>query len=223
MHSLLLFIRWDYLFFLRFYFLHLMHSRYKDKHFLNHKLNSSITLILLPISRWPPQKQPYTFVVQFHILTDRFTAISFQQNGTSHVQYTSILTDAYIPFKQIALFSFFKTTPTGLQVQKLTPKTQETTKHPTYTGSLFSCTKMHKYTLHKKVQKYLYFSIFQIMTDIDMIIKVWDCQNVGMHSQGPCEISHLHNSLAFTEVRPRFYRKTKHFAVQSKVKRQHKH
>lgn len=52
MHSLLLFIRWEY-------FLHLMHSRYKDKHVLNHKLNSSITLILLPISKWPPKKQPF--------------------------------------------------------------------------------------------------------------------------------------------------------------------
>lgn len=71
MHSLLLFIRWEY-------FLHLMHSRYKDKHVLNHKLNSSNALILLPISKWPPQKkQPMMFVVQFHILTDRFTAISF--------------------------------------------------------------------------------------------------------------------------------------------------
>lgn len=31
--------------------------------------------------------------------------------------------------------------------------------------------------------------------------------NIGKHSQGPCKISHLHNSLAFTEVRPRFYRR----------------
>lgn len=33
-----------------------MHSRYKDKHVLNHKLNSAITLIPLPISKWPPTK-----------------------------------------------------------------------------------------------------------------------------------------------------------------------
>lgn len=44
-----------------------MHSRYEDIHVLNHKLNSSAAVILLPISKWPLlQKQPfYTFVVQF--------------------------------------------------------------------------------------------------------------------------------------------------------------
>lgn len=70
MHSLLLFIRWEY-------FLHLMHSRYKDKHVLNHKLNSSITLILHPISKCTPlpspkKSNPFMFVVQFHILNRSF-------------------------------------------------------------------------------------------------------------------------------------------------------
>lgn len=64
---------------------------------------------------------------------------------------------------------------------------------------------MHKYTLCKKYKNictFLYSNNDKHWYDH----KDWDCQNIGMHSQGPCEISHLHNSLAFTEVRPRFYR-----------------
>lgn len=54
-----------------FLFLHLMHSRYKDKHLLNHKLNSSIANPAFHFQMAPtPKKQPFTFVVQFHILTD---------------------------------------------------------------------------------------------------------------------------------------------------------
>lgn len=51
------------------------------------------------------------------------------------------------------------------------------------------------------------------MTHIDKEAK--DCSNEGMHSQGPCEISHLHNSLAYTEVRDQGStgRKAKRFAV----------
>lgn len=63
MHSPLLFIRWDFFFFFfsTLELLHLMHSRYEDIHVLNHKLNSSAAIILLPISKWPllPKEQPF--------------------------------------------------------------------------------------------------------------------------------------------------------------------
>lgn len=54
------------------------------------------------------------------------------------------------PLNKLHFFSSLKLHQQDYRIKKVTPKTQETTKHPTYTGSLFSCIKMHKYTLHKK-------------------------------------------------------------------------
>lgn len=72
---------------------------------------------------------------------------------------------------------------------------------------------MHKYTLRKKYKKFA-LSFAQIMTHTDK--EAGHYSNKGMHSQGPCEISHLHNSLAYTEVSEQGStgrKKSKHFAV----------
>lgn len=90
-----------------------MHSRYKDKHLLNHKLNSSISNPAFHFKMAPtPKKQPFTFVVQFHILTDLLQQSHFSRTAQAMLRIPS-LTNTHFPFKQIALFFLFKTT-TGL-------------------------------------------------------------------------------------------------------------
>lgn len=86
------------------FFLHLMHSRYKDKHLLNHKLNSSTNPAFHFKMDPPPQKkQPFTFVVQFHILTDLLQQCHFSRTAQAMFRLPC-LTDTHFPFKQIALF-----------------------------------------------------------------------------------------------------------------------
>lgn len=97
-----------------FYFLHLMHSRYKDKHLLNHKLYSSTNPAFhFKMAPTPQKKQPFTFVVQFHILTDLLQQSHFSTMAQAMFRIPC-LTDTHFPFKQIALFFLFKTTLTGL-------------------------------------------------------------------------------------------------------------
>lgn len=194
-----------------------MHSRYKDKHVLNHKLNSAITLIPLPISKWPPTKAThYVCSPVSHSERWSHSNLVLAERLKPRSEYLHFWQIPTSPFKQIALFSSsLKLLQADYMIRKKKKhqKTQETTKHPTYTGSLFSCTKMHKYTLRKKKSTKILVLCFCSNND-----RHWYdhrglglSTNVGMHSQGPCEISHLHNSLTFTEVRPRFYRKNKTF------------
>lgn len=60
----------------------------------------------------------------------------FSRMAQATFRILPFLTDTHFPFKQIALFSSLKLHQQDYRI-KVTPKTQETTKHPTYTGSLF--------------------------------------------------------------------------------------
>lgn len=94
-----LFIRWDY------HFLHLMHSRYKDKQVLNHKLNSSISLILLPISKCPhPPKKATLCSPVSHSDRSFYSNLILAEWHKPRSEYFHVLTDTHFPFKQIALF-----------------------------------------------------------------------------------------------------------------------
>lgn len=116
MHSLLLFIRWDFFFFN--FLLHLMHSRYKDKHVLNHKLNSSIAVILLPISKWPltQKSNPFFYVCSpvSHSERSFYSNLILTEWHEPRSEYHP-LTDAHFPFlNKLHFFFLFKTTSTGL-------------------------------------------------------------------------------------------------------------
>ena len=97
-----------------------MHSRYKDKHVLNHKLNSSIALILRPISKWPHKKKhPITFVVQFHILKRSFYSnLILAEWHKPHSEYHFLTDNPLFPFKQIALFSSLKLRQQDYRIKK---------------------------------------------------------------------------------------------------------
>lgn len=85
-----------------------MHSRYKDKQVLNHKLNSSISLILLPISKCPhpPQKkQPFVCSPVSHSDRSFYSNLILAEWHKPRSEYFHVLTDTHFPFKQIALSS----------------------------------------------------------------------------------------------------------------------
>lgn len=114
-----LFIRWEYFFFFFFFYLHLMHSRYKDKHVLNHKLNSSIILILLPISKWPPKKATlYVCSPVSHSERSFYSNLILAEWHKPRSEYFHFLTDTHFPFKQIALFSSLKLHQQDYRIKK---------------------------------------------------------------------------------------------------------
>lgn len=111
MHSLLFIHKMGLLFFFCSFFLHLMHSRYKDKHVLNHKLNSS-SLILLPISKCPPPPKKATLYVCIpvsHSERSSYSNLVLAEWHTAPSEYFHFFIYffwqiTHSPFKQIALF-----------------------------------------------------------------------------------------------------------------------
>lgn len=53
----------------------------------------------------------------------------------------------------------------------------------------------------------------QIMTDTDMALRDWDCQNVEMHSQKKPMPDKSHKGLAFTELRPSSTERTTQYSL----------
>lgn len=132
-----------------------MHSRYRDKHVLNHKVNffNLRRLFKRPFSP-PSTKQPTYLQSSFHIRKDSYRL--------------AMIPSFSLIFKQIALL-YFKTTLNRIIVSKITPRTQETTKHSKLIHfSILSCTINARNTHYAKVQTFL---LAQIMTDTDMAIK----------------------------------------------------
>lgn len=119
MHSLLLFIRWEYFFCFTSYAQQIQRQTCsKPQTKFLHRRNPASHFKMAPPPP-PNKKQPFTFVVQFHILTDRFTAISClaEWHEPRSEYHFLFLTETHFPFKQIALFFLsllVKTTSTGL-------------------------------------------------------------------------------------------------------------
>lgn len=173
-----------------------MHSRYRDKHVLNHKLNSFNLCCFFSKGPFPTlNKATHLFAVQFSH-SERFL--------------TDWLLSPLSPlFSNKLHFIYFKTTLNRSIVSKITPITQETTKHPKLIQvSIFSCTRNARNTHYAKVQIFL---LAQIMTDTDMAVKRLGLSETDAFTKSPCQISHLHNGLGFHTKFPQ--RTTQYFAV----------
>lgn len=120
MHSLLLFIRWEYFFCFTSYAQQIQRQTCsKPQTKFLHRRNPASHFKMAPPPP-PNKKQPFTFVVQFHILTDRFTAISclaeWHEPRSEHHFFFFFDRDPLPPLNKLHFFLslLVKTTSTGL-------------------------------------------------------------------------------------------------------------